>query len=114
MSLATRLEFDETRILGWALIGANYSAIGDAFAHPIVSLYVQNLTDALLTFTFNTNYVDGQFVLPANGYFLYDATANKGLSQSLYFEKNKTLFVKQYAIPTTGNVFVSTVYGVER
>lgn len=96
--------------LAFGSIGAGYTAIGGQFGNPISFLIVQNLTDALLTFSFTGN--TDHFVLPANGQLIIDVATNRGFGDGLFFSVSTQMFVKQNAVPTTGSVYISTFYGV--
>lgn len=112
MSISTsiRLRADVQRSLAFGSIGAAYMGIGTAFTAPIRIIFIQNLTDALLQFSFNG--VDDNFPLPAGGFLLLDVTANKTNQASGFFiAEGDRIYVKEVGTPTTGAVYVSNFYG---
>lgn len=113
MSLAIRAKFEPARSLGFALIGAAYMGIGTAFTHPVRMLIVTNRTDVDLWFSFNG--IDDQFIITANTAQILDVSSNKtAVTSELYFAEGERLYVKEVSgAPTMGNVYVSTIYGVE-
>jgi len=112
MSLAIRMRFEAVRSLGFASIGAAYMGVGTAISNPARQIFVQNLTDATLMFSFNG--VDDHFPLPANGFFLDDISSNKAATaQGFYLAEGERLYVKEVDTPTEGSVYFSVIYGSE-
>ena len=109
-SLALRLFPETVRTTAFGAIGAGYTAIGTTFDHPIRVLFVQNLTDKTLMFSFNG--VDDHFPLPAMSFLLIDVTANSSVSQGFYIQEGQRIYVKDLgAAPASGAVYVSVFYG---
>jgi hypothetical protein len=109
-TLAIRLRADEQRSLAFGSIGAAYMGIGAAFSHPIRIIFVQNLTDALLQFSFDG--VTDHFPLPSNGFLLLDIMANKtNFAEGFYIAEGYRLYVKEIGSPSSGAVYVSNFYG---
>lgn len=111
MSQAIRVGFEELRSLASGSIGASYSQIGTSFAFPLRMLIVENLTDALLTFSLDG--VTDHFVLPANGPLVLDFTSNRTQTSGFLLSQGKGLYVKENGTPSTGSVYVSSIYGQE-
>ena len=112
MSLAIRMLAEPLRSLGFAAISPVYMGVGNGFSNPSRILYVQNLTDKLLYFSFDG--VDDHFTLPALGYILLDVTTNQTTSQAFFISQGQRIYVRSLAgpgIPTAGIVSVSTFYG---
>lgn len=109
-SLGIQLRADAQRSIAAASVGASYSAIGTAFPQPMRILKVDNLTDALLQFSFTGN--TDHFVVPAGGFILVDVCTNEVQTAGFFISTGTTLYVKQIGIPTTGSVYVTTFYGV--
>jgi len=103
------MRFEELRDLGFASIVADYTAIGDALDHPAVIITIENFTDALLLFS-----VDGttdHFVVPSGGFKLYDIKTNARSSDSGFSLATGTIiYVKRSGIPTSGSVYITTIY----
>lgn len=111
MSLAIRLVPDTLRSLAAGSIGAAYMGIGTAFTNPIRIIFIQNLTDTALTFSFDG--VNDHLVLPTNGFMLLDVTANKTREQGYYIAEGTRIYVKEILSPSTGNVYVSAFFGAQ-
>lgn len=111
-NLPIRFKAEPLRSIAAGAIGAGYMPIGSALAHPIRQFKVDNLTDALLVFSFDA--INDHFVLPANGFFLDDVNSNKSTtSGGWYLAQGDRLYVKQLGVATTGAVYFATFYGYE-
>lgn len=110
MSLAIRLLPEPLRSSAFGAVGAPYSAVGTAFAHPISIILIQNATDAGALFSLNG--VDDHFFIPGGGFVLLDLTTNKTVSTGAFIGQGTIVYVKRAAgAPTTGSVYVSVLYG---
>lgn len=119
MALAIRMLAEPVRYLAAASVAASYRALDQSGAvpattgavdHPIRQFFIQNLTDAVLMFSFDG--VNDHFPLPGNGFFLSDIMSNKSTNGGAwYLAENDVLYVKQSGVPTTGSVFFSVFYG---
>lgn len=109
--LAIRLGFEPVRSLDFTSIGAAYMGVGTAISHPARQIFIQNLTDATVMFSFNG--VDDHFPLPSNGFFLDDITSNKSLGQGFFLGEGERLYVKEVGTPTSGSVYFSVFYARE-
>lgn len=103
-----RAQFDTLRTLAFGAISGTYAAIGTAFTENPHLIIVQNTTDALLTFSFDSSNSTGQFVLPANGQLVIDLFSNAGKAMIFSFKKGDTLYVK--GSPGSGSVYLSLIY----
>lgn len=77
--------------LGFASISGTYALVGQIL-HPSQIYFVQNLTNA--TLTFSQDGVNDLFQLPSDGFLLMDGGANKGTRDTLSFPQGTCLFVK--------------------
>jgi len=112
MSLAIRLMPEVVRTLGFAAIGVAYMGVGTSMTHPVRMLVLQNLTDALLIFSFNG--IDDHLPLASNGYIILDITANKTRNDGFFLAEGDRIYVKQVAAaPTINGVYLTTLYGAE-
>lgn len=102
-----RALFEPLRSLAAGGIGAAYMGIGTAFENPVRVIFIQNLTDQTVMFSFDG--VDDHLPLPSNGFFLLDVTANKSINNFNIAEGDR-VYVKQLGVPTTGSVYVTIVY----
>lgn len=111
MSLSIRFMAEAVRELAFGSMGASYMGIGTTLTKPVRMLYIQNLTDALLMFSFDG--VEDHFPLPSNGYVILDITANKTLEQGFFLGEGQRMYVKNITSPSAGSVYVSTFYGAQ-
>ncbi len=109
MSLAIRLLPETVRTLGFAAMDAAYMGVGVAFTRPCRILHIQNLTDALLMFSFDG--VNDHFPLAASGYLLMDITSNKTIEQGFFLAEGQRLYVRELDDPTSGSVYITAFYG---
>ncbi len=108
-SQAIRLLFEPVRSLAYTSVASGYTAIGTPLVNPARQVFVQNDTDVTLMFS-----IDGtndHFPLPASGFLLLDITSNKTTEQGFYIAQGTTFYVKEVGTPSSGNVYVSVMYG---
>ncbi len=111
-SLAVRMLFEPQRALAFGVIGAGYMGVGTAVTHPLRQFFIQNLTDQTLQFSFDG--INDHFVLPRNGYFISDVTANKSVTQGFFLAEGDRLYVRHLGVaPTAGSVYFTAIYGKE-
>lgn len=109
-ALAVKFAAEPLRSLAFGSISGTYAGIGTPFDHPIRQLYIQNLTDKTLVYSFNG--VDDHFKLPEQGFLLLDVTANKTQQGGWYVAEGTRIYVKQdSAAATAGEAVVSAFYG---
>ncbi len=109
MSFGVRIVPDTLRSRGFAGIGAAYLAIGSVFAHPMRLINIQNLTDAILLFSFDG--VNDHVIIPNESGIIYDFCTNRVGMAGAMISNGTTIFVKQSGVPTSGSVYVSCFYG---
>ena len=109
MAYAISAKFETVRTLGFASIGAAYMGVGTALTHPARMIYVTNLTNAELMFSFDG--VNDHLPLPENGYFIFDIMANKSDESGFFLGEGHRLYVKEIGNPTSGSVYFSIIYG---
>lgn len=106
---------ETTRLLCEPLYQATDAAIAAAsgayvfvgqIQNPSQLFLVQNLTNAIITFSFDG--LTDNFQLPANGYLVLDVGSNKSINKSLSFAEGLSLYCK--GTPTSGNVNLTTWY----
>lgn len=103
------LGVETVRSLAFGSIGASYAKIGTEFIEPVRILYVQNLTNALLMFSFNG--LADHFPLASGAFFVLDITTNKTADQGLFLAAGEQMFVKRDGTPTSGSVYVTAING---
>lgn len=108
-SLAVRLLVEPVRTLAFGAIGAGYAGVGTAITHPARMIYIANLTDESLMFSFDG--INDHFPLITGGYMILDISSNKTASQHFYLAEGDRLYVKQIGVPTTGSVYFTVFYG---
>lgn len=108
-SLSIKLQFDPVRSIAFGAIGGGYTGIGTALSNPASQIFVQNMTDAILMFSFDG--VNDHFPLFANGYFLNDIGSNRSVAQAFFLGAGERLYVRTIGNPTTGSVYFTVAYG---
>ena len=108
-ALAIRLKWEPVRSLAFGSIVAGYTAIGTPLSNPARQIFIQNLTDATLMFSFDG--INDHFPLPGNGFLLDDITSNQTKQEGFYISAQTTLYVKRIGIPSLGSVYFSSAYG---
>lgn len=99
---------DAIRTLAFGGISGTYATLGTPFGHPMRMVCITNTTDALLTFSFDT--INDNLIVPSNGFKLFDLTTNRSDPDvNFFFIKNTQVYVK--GSPTTGSVYLETIYG---
>ena len=110
MNLSIKLLCEPQRTLAFGAIVAGYTGIGTSLNYPARMLLFQNLTNALLQFSFDG--VNDNFPLPAGGLFVLDVTTNTMTNlQTFSAPKGQRFYVKQIGVPTSGAVYVNSFYG---
>ena len=110
--MAKLLNPEVLRSLGHESILETYVAIGTPSAYAARIVFVQNLTDVALLFSFDGT--NNHFILPASGFLLLDITSNKSDESGLFLAADESLYVKQSGDPTTGSVYLSLFSGGSR
>lgn len=110
MAYGIQLRADAQRSIAFGSIGASYAAIGSQFPQAMRILKVDNLTDALLQFSFTGN--TDHFVVPAGSFLLVDVCTNEVQTAGFFISVGTILYVKTIGTPTSGSVYVTTIYGV--
>jgi len=106
-SLSVRLKPETLRTS--AAVGAAYALLGTKFAFPIKILFIENLTDGTVTFSFDG--VNDHLVLPKNGTFALDVSTNKSnMGTDLEIPETYGVWAKETAGMVGGSVYVTTFY----
>lgn len=106
----SRFRAEELKSIAFGSVIASYAAIGAAYAFPISKIFVSNLTDAALVFSFNGT--TDHFVLPADGFLLLDITMDPNTPD--YLKKGDSIYVKRIGTPSSGSVYLTTFYGLNK
>lgn len=101
---------DALRSLAFGSIGATYLPLGTPFGHPMRIIKIVNTTNADMVISFDgTN--DNDYI-PAGSFALYDLSANEDNgSAGWFFRVGTQVYVKYNSAPSSGSVFVTTLYG---
>ena len=108
-TLSVRMIAEPIRTLAFGSIDPAYMGIGTALENPSRLLFIQNLTNATLMFSFDG--IDDHVILPANSNFVFDVTTNQAQTLGTYFSAGTRVYVKEVGLPSSGAVYVSTFYG---
>ena len=100
-------QFEPLRSLSFSSIGVTYAGVGTQVSHPVRQFIVENLTDVVVTFSFDG--ITDHFVLPRNGLLISDVTTNKVREDGFFLAEGERLYAK--GSPTTGSVYFSVMYG---
>lgn len=114
MALPIRLMAEPVRSLAFGSIGVAYMGVGTAFDHRARMIYISNLTNAKLMFSFDG--VDDHFPIPIYSFIMLDSCYNKSDSELYDVAEGSRLYVKQLSAtgaPSTGTVYVTVFYGKE-
>jgi hypothetical protein len=109
-----RLAFEPLRtVTATSIAGASgsYIPIGDETEFPSRQILVQNLTDVTLVFSLDG--INDHFALPTSGFLLLDVTSNAAISMGFFIASGTTVYVNEIGTPTTGSVYVSSMYGAD-
>ena len=111
-SLAVRMAWEPQRILQYTDVTSSYVAVGAGNLNPERLYILQNQTDANLVFSFDGGVTD-HLTLIAGSAFTGDITANKTIPDGAFLSKGIVTYVKaEGALPTTGTIYLSALYGV--
>lgn len=107
-NLAIQLWPEALRTIAAGDISGAYMGIGAATTNPTKIYWIQNNTDALLTFSWDG--VNDHFKLTNNAFLLLDVTSNKSSTGGMAAVPAGTrTYVK--GSPTTGSVDLTIFYG---
>lgn len=112
MESGSKLRAEALRSLAFGSILSSYVSIGTPINEPSRMMIIQNFTDADLLFSF-TGHTD-HLPIKANSSIIFDATTNKTNNADYFFSAKTHVHVKRIGTPTTGSVYVSTLYGATR
>ena len=112
MSLPIRLMPEPVRTLAFGSINPAYMGIGTSFDHRARMVYIANLTNAKLMFSFDG--VDDHFPLPIYSFIMLDCCYNKSDSELFDMTVGSRIYVKELSAtgsPSVGAVYVTVFYG---
>lgn len=109
-ALSLRLMAEPLRSLAFGSVSGTYSGIGTSISNAARILFVQNLTDVVMVFSFDG--VNDNFRLPPNGFLLLDIASNGVDKQGWYIAQGQRFYVRQDAgAAGSGTVDLTVFYG---
>src|SRR3990167_5621049 len=109
MSYTRTATIDVVKSLAAGSIVAGYTLIGSELYYASRVLIVQNLTDASLMFS--DDGTNDKFPLAAGTSFVLDIATNDAQEDPWFYPAKKKIYVKRIGTPTTGSVYVTSIYG---
>lgn len=105
-----KAELEALRSLAFGSISGSYAAVGTSFANPCRLICFTNNTDGDMLFSRDGS-TDELFVA-AGSFKLFDVSTNhRAVNQDdLTFPVGTRWYVKQSTAPTTGSVYIETLY----
>lgn len=100
---------DALRSLGFASISGTYAAVGTPFAHAMRVIRIINATNGDMFFSFDGT--TNNLFLPSNSFVLYDISSDDDPTDQFRLSKGTQMYVKQSTAPTSGSVYIETIYG---
>jgi len=112
MSSAKKVYFDTLRSLAFGGISAVYAPVGPALTVNPRIMCITNRTQGDMIFSIDPLNADGQIIVPAGSFKLYDLTANlvPGHDDNFVIAVGTQFYVKQVTAPTSGSVYIEFVY----
>jgi hypothetical protein len=109
MSLGRQLRCEPVRTLAAGSMGSSYVAVGGPVSNPDGVALFQNLTDAVLMFSFDG--INDHFPLASSAGHVLDITTNQPTKDGMYLSVGTQFYVKNISSPTTGSVYITLYYG---
>jgi hypothetical protein len=110
MAYTQELTFDTLRTAAFGAIGAAYAAVGTATTRPTRLIHISNGTDAGVLISFDG--VNDHIFVPANGFTLYDLTANKVRDDGAFLRQGLTISARRaVGAPTSGTLYIGLIGG---
>src|SRR5687767_12336780 len=109
---AKKVYFDTLRSLAFGGISGSYAAVGSALTVNPRIMCITNKTQGDMIFSTDNTNADGQIIVPAGSFKLYDLTANlvPEKDDSFVIAVGTQFYVKQVAAPVSGAVYIEFVY----
>lgn len=106
------VRFDALRTLTAAQIIAgagSFVALGTPLGHAMRVLHFTNETDGDMIVSFDGT--TDNAILPAMDFALYDLTSDEDNNESFRYEKGTQIYIRYISLPTTGNFYLTAIYG---
>jgi len=108
-NLALKLKCEPIRYATYDTIDTAYIPMGSGFNNASRIIVLQNLTNALLMFSFDG--IEDHLLLPSQGQLVLDITANKSITSGFYLPEGQKIYVRKVETPTSGSAVLSVFYG---
>jgi len=110
---AKKVYFDTIRSIAFGSISGTYAALGTPLDVNGRIICFTNRTQGDVIISTDSTNADGQILVPANSFKLYDFTANlvSGKDDSFVLAVGTQFYVKQLAAPVSGSVYIEIIYG---
>src|SRR5438046_6979243 len=103
------VEFDALRSIAFDALSTAYTAIGTPFAHTVRLIKFVNETDSDALVSLDG--VTDNDIVPSGGFALYDLTTNGPSQTEFIIAKGTLIYAKQEIASTSGNFYVTCIYG---
>lgn len=106
-----RLQVDPIHSISFGSIGAAYMGIGTLFDESARMVYISNLTNIVLMFSWDG--VNDHFPIAGYSALLLTITQNnEDVSEYLSLPALSRLYVKELGVPSSGSVYVTQFRGI--
>lgn len=107
-----RALFEQIRVLASGGTSASYAEVGGPLLNPCKMLIINNQMDGDLMMSFD-GVTDHLYIQAGQGMVLDFSSDKEGPSEKFSLSEGTTIWVRQFGLvdPTTGDIFVSVVYG---
>lgn len=111
MGYPIRLNYEPLKEKDATTLTANYLAVGTSLTHPVRMVRIQNTGDKDVRISFDG--INDFTYMSAGTSLLLDITANQTREEGFYLPKGITVYAKHNGVvPTSGDIFITTIYGV--
>jgi hypothetical protein len=105
-----RVQMDPIRSIAEASITSSYQALGTVLAQPVRAICITNNTDGDMFLSIDGT--NNNMFIPKNSFRLYDICTNRqNADPGFYFGQNTQFFIKYSSAPSTGSVYLETIWG---
>lgn len=109
---AKKVYFDSLRSLAYTGISGTYAAVGSALTVNPRIICFTNKTQGDVIFSVDSSNANGNLIVPAGSFKLFDLTANMvpGKDDNFVIAEGTQFYVKQVSAPTSGSVYIEILY----
>lgn len=108
----SRANLEPLRSLAFGSISASYAAVGTPSENPIRLFCITNNTQGDMIFSRDPTVTDGELIVTAGSYKLFDISANinPNKEDKYVFDQYTQFYVKQLEAPVSGSVYIEILY----